>query len=236
MTLPTALSRRAPISTPPARLHDEAPGATTAIQVAADLRRRILQGELAPGQRLKIDDIAALCNVSHMPVRAALQELEAEGVLDVYPHRGAVIRGVDARFVRNLLELRASIEVMLTEHCARSIDKTGLAELEELARRFRGGGCARRSAGDRRRESAVPPGDQPRCRQSGGAARARPRAAADRGAARALRLRSGTHRCRHRRASRAAARDRAQGREARRRDRSPPLRRCARRAPRLAIG
>jgi DNA-binding GntR family transcriptional regulator len=108
-------------------------GATTAMQVTADLRRRILAGEFAPGQRLKIDDIAALCDVSHMPVRIALQELEAEGVLDVYPHRGAVIRGVDARFVRNTLMLRGAIEVMLTEHCARLIDKAGLAELEALA-------------------------------------------------------------------------------------------------------
>lgn len=109
---------------------------TTAMQVAADLRRRILQGELAPGQRLKIDDIATACGVSHMPVRVALQDLEAEGVLAVFPHRGAVIRGVDARFVRNMLELRAAVEVMLTEHCARSIDKPGLAELDALASDF----------------------------------------------------------------------------------------------------
>jgi DNA-binding GntR family transcriptional regulator len=108
-------------------------GPTAAMQVAADLRRRILQGEFVPGQRLKIDDIAALCDVSHMPVRVALQELEAEGVLDLYPHRGAVIRDVDARFVRNMLALRAAIEVMLTEECARRIDKRGLAELEALA-------------------------------------------------------------------------------------------------------
>jgi DNA-binding GntR family transcriptional regulator len=115
---------------------DEPGGATTAMHVAAELRRRILQGELAPGQRLKIDDIAALCNVSHMPVRAALHELEAEGVLDVFPHRGAVIRGVDARFIRNLIEVRAAIEVMLTERCAQAIDKAGLAELHVLAEDF----------------------------------------------------------------------------------------------------
>lgn len=136
MTLPSAHVRRGSTRLGASRADDEMPGATTAMQVAADLRRRILQGTLAPGQRLKIDDIAELCNVSHMPVRAALQELEAEGVLDVYPHRGAVIRGVDARFIRNLLELRAAIEVMLTEHCARMIDKAGLAELEALARDF----------------------------------------------------------------------------------------------------
>ena len=108
-------------------------GLTTAIDVAADIRRRILQGEFVPGQRLKIDDVAVLCNVSHMPVRVALQELESEGVLVLYPHRGAVIRGADARFVRNMLDLRAAVEVMLTERCAQMIDKSGLAELDALA-------------------------------------------------------------------------------------------------------
>src|SRR6187551_2266448 len=109
---------------------------TSAMEVAADLRQRILRGELKPGARLKIDDIAALCDVSHMPVRIALQSLEAEGVLDVYPHRGAVIKAVDARFVRNMIEVRAAIEVMLSEKCARLIDKDGLAELEALALDF----------------------------------------------------------------------------------------------------
>jgi DNA-binding GntR family transcriptional regulator len=106
---------------------------TSAMEVAADLRQRILVGELRPGTRLKIDDIAEMCDVSHMPVRVALQSLEAEGVLDVYPHRGAVIKAVDARFVRQIVEVRAAIEVMLTEKCARLIDKDGLAELEPRA-------------------------------------------------------------------------------------------------------
>lgn len=105
-------------------------GATTAMRVAADLRRRILMGELAPGQRLKIDEVAALCEVSHMPVREALHELESEGVLDVFPHRGAVVRGVDAEFVRNTYDVREAIEGMLTERCAQRIDKAGLARLE----------------------------------------------------------------------------------------------------------
>ncbi len=111
---------------------------TSAMEVAADLRARILRGELKPGARLKIDDVATLCDVSHMPVRVALQSLEAEGILDVYPHRGAVIKPVDARFVRNALELRAAVEVMLTESCARLIDKDGLIELERHAQDFEG--------------------------------------------------------------------------------------------------
>jgi DNA-binding GntR family transcriptional regulator len=104
-------------------------GATTAMRVAADLRRRILHGEFAPGQRLKIDEIAALVDVSHMPVRVALQELEAEGVLDLLPHRGAVVRGVDADFVCNVYDVREAIEGMLTERCAERIDAAGLKRL-----------------------------------------------------------------------------------------------------------
>ena len=48
-----------------------------------------------------------------MPVREALRELEGEGVLDVFPHRGAVIRGVGRRFIRNLYDVRGAIEGML---------------------------------------------------------------------------------------------------------------------------
>jgi DNA-binding GntR family transcriptional regulator len=104
-------------------------GATTATRVAAELRRRILAGDLAPGQRLKLDEIASLLDVSHMPVREALRELEGESVLEVFPHRGAVIKGVDERFVRNFYDIRAAVEGMLTERCAERIDAEGLAQL-----------------------------------------------------------------------------------------------------------
>lgn len=111
-------------------------GATTAMQVAADLRRRILQGELVPGQRLKINEIAEICQVSHMPVRTALQELEAEGIVELHPHRGAEIRSIDARYIKNVLDVRAAIEVMLTGQCAAIIDDAGVATLDGLVRDF----------------------------------------------------------------------------------------------------
>jgi DNA-binding GntR family transcriptional regulator len=103
--------------------------ATTATRVAAELRRRILLGEFAPGRRLKIDELASLCDVSHMPIREALRELEGEGVLEVFPHRGAVVRGVDRRFVRNFYDVRSALEGMLTERCAEAIDREALAAL-----------------------------------------------------------------------------------------------------------
>jgi len=124
------------LASSPSDVGADAIGATTAMRVASDLRRRILIGELAPGRRLKIDDIATICAVSHMPVRGALNELEREGILDVLPHRGAVIRPVDARFVRNTYDLRAAIEGMLTERCAERVDAPGVAELRTQVAAF----------------------------------------------------------------------------------------------------
>lgn len=132
--------------------------ATTASRVAAELRRRIVGGELAPGQRLKIDELAALCAVSHMPVREALRELEGEGVLEVFPHRGAVIRGVDRRFVRNFYDVRAAIEGMLTERCAEHIDSSGFDALVAAAAEFEaqsGGSAQALVAANRRFHDAI---------------------------------------------------------------------------------
>lgn len=109
---------------------------TTASRVAEDLRRRILYGELRPGQRLKIDELAVLCDVSHMPVREALRELQGEGVLDVFPHRGAVIRGVDREFVGNFYDVRAAIEAMLAGRCAERADAAALGELNAAVDAF----------------------------------------------------------------------------------------------------
>lgn len=111
-------------------------GATTAMRVAEDLRRRILAGELEPGQRIKIDEVAEACGVSHMPVRDALRQLEGEGVLVAFPHRGAIVKGVDARFVRDFYDLRAAVEGMLAERCAAAIDAPGLADLAAAVDRF----------------------------------------------------------------------------------------------------
>ena len=106
---------------------------TTAQRVAADLRRRILLGELRPGQRMKLEELATLCGVSHMPVREALRELESEGVLEVFAHRGAVIKGVDVEFVHNLYDVRGAIEGMLTARCAERLDDAGAQRLRQLA-------------------------------------------------------------------------------------------------------
>ena len=82
-------------------------------EVLLGLRSGILAGEIAPGTRLLEVPLATELGVSRGPVREALRQLEQEGLVEFFPHRGAVVVGVaDAEMdtiygIRGLLEERA---------------------------------------------------------------------------------------------------------------------------------
>ena len=59
--------------------------------VTAELRRSILSGALAPGQSFSLREIAGLLNVSFIPVREALRNLEADGLVVIQPGRSATV-------------------------------------------------------------------------------------------------------------------------------------------------
>ena len=59
--------------------------------VADGIRLAILRGQLAPGQILKQEELAKQFQLSRAPVREALRQLEAEGLVVSYPHRGTVV-------------------------------------------------------------------------------------------------------------------------------------------------
>lgn len=74
------------------------------------LRDRILHGEYPEGEPLRQDAIAAELGVSRIPVREALRQLEAEGLVTFSPHRGAVVTTMSLLEIAELFELRAEIE------------------------------------------------------------------------------------------------------------------------------
>jgi DNA-binding GntR family transcriptional regulator len=74
------------------------------------LRERILHGEYPEGEPLRQDAIAAELGVSRIPVREALRQLEAEGLVTFSPHRGAVVTTMSLPEIAELFELRAEIE------------------------------------------------------------------------------------------------------------------------------
>lgn len=90
--------------------------------VAEDLRHRILTGDLAEGDQLRQEALARYYDISRMPVREALRQLEAEGLVHFYPHRGAEVRGLSLAEIREVFHLRALIECDLLRQ---SIPKMG---------------------------------------------------------------------------------------------------------------
>lgn len=83
---------------------------TTPGLVAEVLREAILRNVLTGGQQLRQDEIAAHLGVSRIPVREALRQLEAEGLVTFFPHRGAVVSELSHQEVQEIYEIRIPLE------------------------------------------------------------------------------------------------------------------------------
>jgi DNA-binding GntR family transcriptional regulator len=83
---------------------------TTPDVIAETLREEILRGEVAPGQALRQEELAERFGVSRLPVRDALLRLEAQGLVHVYPNRGAFVISLSADEVTEIFEMRILLE------------------------------------------------------------------------------------------------------------------------------
>ncbi|RME43612.1 MAG: GntR family transcriptional regulator [Caldilineae bacterium] len=100
--------------------------------VADRLREAILRGQLKPGQKLDQNEIAEHLNVSRSPVREALRTLEAEGLVQVYPHRGAVVAELSAEEVAEISQIRVVLEGMAARLAAPKLDDERIATLQAV--------------------------------------------------------------------------------------------------------
>ncbi|WP_018000982.1 GntR family transcriptional regulator [Paracoccus sp. N5] len=107
------------------------PDPTLADRVFAALSRQIEAGELAPGQRLRQDEIAAAFGASHVPVREAFRRLEAEGLVESLPRRGVRVALADRAALAEAIEMRAALEALALRHAAEAYPPGHLAVLAE---------------------------------------------------------------------------------------------------------
>ena len=84
---------------------------STAELLAADLRREILDGDPAAGERLRERELVERYGVARHTLRAALRQLAGEGLVTIEPHRGAAVARLGPEEVRGLYELRAALEL-----------------------------------------------------------------------------------------------------------------------------
>jgi DNA-binding GntR family transcriptional regulator len=91
---------------------------TVAASAAEAIRRKIFEGQLKDGEPLRQDLLAAEFGISRTPVREALVQLEAEGLVKIEPHKGAVVAGASLASIEETFELRERLEPMLLERSA----------------------------------------------------------------------------------------------------------------------
>lgn len=116
------------ISIPRASLHE---------QVAQRLRQMLVEGQIAPGAKLNERELSELLQVSRTPLREAIKMLAAEGLVELLPNRGAVVRGPSAREIREAYEVRAELEGLAARLAAERISDRDLVRLREAQTLFR---------------------------------------------------------------------------------------------------
>lgn len=91
------------------------------------LRDGIIEGELKPGTRLLERELSERLEVSRIPIREALPQLEAEGLITTVPRRGSMVTQLTLRDIDELFDLRTSLDV-LAARLASNQARTGSAE------------------------------------------------------------------------------------------------------------
>lgn len=97
-----------------------------------ELRKAILDGDLPGGTRLLQSEIAAQLGVSTTPVREALRDLDTEGLVSLDAHRGAIVRSLELAEVREIYELRMTLEPLLAQRVVEHISEEALSRAHAL--------------------------------------------------------------------------------------------------------
>lgn len=102
------------------------------------IREGILNGTFAPGERLRQDELAGAIGVSRIPVRSALMQLDAEGMITFHAYRGALVTDVGVDDMREIYEIRALVEPYALRKAMSAMTPERLAQLEQLAQELNG--------------------------------------------------------------------------------------------------
>lgn len=101
------------------------------------LRQAILKGELAPGERLMEIQLAERLGVSRTPIREAIRKLELEGLVLMIPRKGAEVAKISEKSLRDVLEVRRSLEELAIELACQRMLPDAVEELEQRQEEFK---------------------------------------------------------------------------------------------------
>lgn len=102
--------------------------------VLHEIRHSILTGALPPGKAFTVPALTERLGVSHVPVREALRQLEAQGLIMLSPSRSAIVTPLDPGDLRSIYRLRMRLEPELAARAVGAYSDEDLAELARLMR------------------------------------------------------------------------------------------------------
>jgi DNA-binding GntR family transcriptional regulator len=111
--------------------------ATKKDHLVDELRRLIISGQIERGSRIRQDELAARFDTSITPVREALRQLEAEGLLVSEPHRGVRVASADLEAIKGTYIMRRLVEPYVMQRATRRISRRELEQATDINERMR---------------------------------------------------------------------------------------------------
>ncbi|MBW4839956.1 MAG: GntR family transcriptional regulator [Paenibacillaceae bacterium] len=105
-------------------------------QIYLTLKRKILTGDLCPGTRLIVLDIAGQFQVSQAPVREALERMKQEGLIIGIRNKGSVVSNITSKEIRDLFVLREIIEGFAVRTSMSTLSEADYAALETIIQKM----------------------------------------------------------------------------------------------------
>lgn len=104
--------------------------------VANKLRDQIIRGEILEGAQLRQDAIATQYRVSRIPVREALRQLDAEGLIAIVPNRGAIVPALSPDDIEELFAIRALLEPEVLKLSIPHLTEDDFSEADAVLRKY----------------------------------------------------------------------------------------------------
>ena len=103
----------------------------------AYIRKHILSGQFRPGQALMTNDLSTEIGVSRTPVRDALRQLEADGLVIIRAHRGARVKSMEFKEYREMCGMRLALETHAASEAAENRTSEELREMKQALEAMR---------------------------------------------------------------------------------------------------
>lgn len=104
--------------------------------VADRLREQIIRGEIPEGAQIRQDAIATQFHVSRIPVREALRQLDAEGLIAIVPNRGAIVPALSPADIEELFSIRALLEPEILKLSIPHLTDKDFSEAAAILRKY----------------------------------------------------------------------------------------------------